>query len=513
MSSPVMPPHPAAVVGRFVAVGAPVTLVVALYGWLSFGVEGRVVVPYLLLAYLATTLASLPMLAWMVAPLRRLRHQIAQGVPQLSLPAGDVVAALRLPVRAWQLVMIQFVVALVAAPLLAHSWLPALATILRPVLVGGTAYALVCSVAQFYAMNNLTIREIAPALMTDGTLRHLPGAPLVRVWHHLVFTAVSCGLALPAFVWVAFSQGAQPTWLSNSLLAVTALSLFAFQIISVNFAVARAVGHLSERMQEVRDGHLETRARVDGLDTLAEMSSTFNTMVDGLQQRERIKETFGRYVAAQVAEEILAGRIALGGELRTATVLFSDIRGFTRMSERMTPIEVVAFLNEYLTAMVACVTDNGGVVDKFIGDAVMAVFGTPVSEGPKRDAERAVRCAMAMSERLASINQRRALEGKPAIRIGIGLHTGELVAGNIGSPQRMEYTVIGDTVNVCARLESLTKDLGRRTVLSAATAALVGDIVEVVELGNVELRGRNEAMAVHGLACEDAVAIQPEPLR
>ncbi|HEY1099914.1 MAG TPA: adenylate/guanylate cyclase domain-containing protein, partial [Myxococcota bacterium] len=182
-------------------------------------------------------------------------------------------------------------------------------------------------------------------------------------------------------------------------------------------------------------------------------------------------------------------------------VLFSDIRGFTSMSEQLAPAEVVAFLNEYLTAMVDCVIEHGGVLDKFIGDAVLAVFGVPVGTGSVAgDARAAIACAVAMGQRLDEMNARRRERGQPAIAIGIGVHTGELVAGNIGSPKRMQYTVIGDTVNVGSRLESLTKEHRRRILLSAATAALLGDSIALEEVGTVAVRGRREPLLIFGLA-------------
>ena len=177
------------------------------------------------------------------------------------------------------------------------------------------------------------------------------------------------------------------------------------------------------------------------------------------------------------------------------------------MSERLGPTEVVAFLNEYLTAMVDCVIEHGGVLDKFIGDAVLAVFGAPVGTGNvEQDARAAVACARSMGRRLDEMNARRVEEGRAPITIGIGVHTGELVAGNIGSPKRMQYTVIGDTVNVGSRLESLTKEHHRRTLLSAATVAFLGDTVALVEVGTVVVRGRNEPLVIFGLCDEGVLA-------
>jgi adenylate cyclase len=262
--------------------------------------------------------------------------------------------------------------------------------------------------------------------------------------------------------------------------------------------VAWPIGHLRDRMGDVVEGKLDRVANVGGLDTFGLLSSRFNEMVAGLRQREFLRETFGRYVTKQVAEAILAGNVELGGERRTATVLFADIRGFTTMSEQLPPEEVVAFLNRYLEAMVSCVLDHHGVLDKFIGDAVMAVFGAPVSQGsPAADALAAVRCAIAMSGALDQLNAMRTAAGSKQIEIGIGVHTGELIAGNIGSARRMEYTVVGDTVNVTSRIEGLTKTFGRRIMISDTTARLVGHQLRLEKVDTVDIRGRTGQITLH----------------
>jgi len=160
--------------------------------------------------------------------------------------------------------------------------------------------------------------------------------------------------------------------------------------------------------------------------------------------------------------------------------------------------------------MVDCVLEHGGVLDKFIGDAVLAVFGAPVGTGSiEGDARAAVACAVSMGKRLSEMNERRVAAGKPAIGIGIGVHTGELVAGNIGSPRRMQYTVIGDTVNVGSRLESLTKEHRRQTLLSAATARHVENDIALVEVGMVTVRGRSEPLQIYRLQHEERLPLVP----
>lgn len=178
-----------------------------------------------------------------------------------------------------------------------------------------------------------------------------------------------------------------------------------------------------------------------------------------------------------------------------ATVLFTDLRGFTSTSENMAPEQVVAMLNAYFERMVAVIFDCGGTLDKFIGDAILAVFGAPV---PSEDnARNALRAAVKMLEALRALNEERAGEGQPPLRMGVGVHTGQVVAGNIGSSQRMEYTVIGDTVNIASRLESLSKNYEEDIVVSEATLALAGEGFAVAGPDEVQLKGKSEATRIY----------------
>jgi class 3 adenylate cyclase len=445
-----------------------------------------------------------PVAWWLARPLGRLQAALATGTPATQLPADDIVAALRLPGRILGLVVgvtvgvgAAFSVAMLDQQAQAAPW---------PVFfIGSLCLAVITATAHGYALQRLVSTRVAPVLLADGRLDHLGPVAGYRTFHHLAGLVFTLGLAWPTLGYLVLRFGKSPGAGAVAGVVVLYVVTTTAQMFGALQAISRPAGHLRERLLEIGAGHLDTRARIDALDTFGEVSSAFNHMVDGLKQRELLKETFGRYVTQQVADEILAGRVRLGGERRTATVLFSDIRGFTTLSEQLSPEEVVAFLNEFLEMMVDCVLEHGGVLDKFIGDAVLAVFGVPVSRGSvEADARAAVACARTMGERLAALNEQRVAAGKAPIRIGIGVHTGELVAGNIGSPRRMQYTVIGDTVNVGSRLESLTKDHHRRTLLSGATAALVGDSVPLVALGTATVRGRQEPLALFGIEGEAA---------
>jgi adenylate cyclase len=218
--------------------------------------------------------------------------------------------------------------------------------------------------------------------------------------------------------------------------------------------------------------------------------------VEGRAKRH-IKQLFGRYVSRDVIDELMTNPALarLGGERREMTVLFSDIRGFTAASERGTPEAIVAQLNEYFGVMVEVLFRHRGTLDKFVGDMVMGLFGAPVADA--HHADHAVAAARDMADALDRLNARWTAEGRPPLDIGIGINSGEMIAGNIGSETIMSYTVIGDAVNLGARLESLNKDYGTRILISQATRDRLTDPVETRLIGEVTVKGRAQAVVVY----------------
>ena len=226
-----------------------------------------------------------------------------------------------------------------------------------------------------------------------------------------------------------------------------------------------------------------------------------------VRERLRIKGMFARYVSPDVVSELADSDdpIRLGGESREISVLFSDIRGFTSLSEHAAPEEMVAELNDYFSQMVEVVTDHGGTLDKFLGDGMMAIFGAPVDQPDH--AEQACRAALEMLDRLDALNQARAAAGKNELRIGIGIHTGQAVVGNIGSPLfRVDFTAIGDTVNLASRLEGATKDAGCPVLVSAETRQAVGEALSFTARGSIVVKGRTAATELFEPALEPAPA-------
>jgi adenylate cyclase len=216
-------------------------------------------------------------------------------------------------------------------------------------------------------------------------------------------------------------------------------------------------------------------------------------------QRRQLKKAFGHYVGDDVLDELVQHpeKLALGGERRTLTVFFSDIRDFTTLSEKLSPVELVAFLNTYLSPMTRAVLRQGGLLDKYIGDAVMAVFGAPV---PRVDhAEQALRCVARMHEELATLNAGALKRFGIEVAIGVGVNTGDMVVGNMGSEERFDYTVAGDAVNLASRLEGLSKVYGVYCLVGDGTRRAVGEAFTFRELELVQVKGKHEAIAVHEL--------------
>ncbi len=217
------------------------------------------------------------------------------------------------------------------------------------------------------------------------------------------------------------------------------------------------------------------------------------------EQRQSLvlKRTFGRYVSPQILDHILAHpeKVELGGERRDLTILFSDIRGFTSISEASEPEEVVEMLNEYLTRMVEILLAHGGTLDKFIGDAVMGFWNAPAAD--PLHPEHAVHCAIEMIDETARLRARWESAGKAALRIGIGINSGEAVVGNIGAEKVFGYTVIGDAVNLASRLEGKNKDYGTEIIVSEFTLARIGNAFQTVYLDDVKVKGKENAVKIY----------------
>jgi adenylate cyclase len=265
------------------------------------------------------------------------------------------------------------------------------------------------------------------------------------------------------------------------------------------------LGAIADALRRVRAGRLDEEVAVTAGDEIGVLEDGLNAMVSALRDKERILETFGRVVEPSVRDRLLAGDIEPGGEVRTVSVLFCDLRGFTALAERTPPAELVATLNEFFTVMTGWVHECGGFVDKFIGDALLVVFGLFSLDGDEVRADgaaAAVRCALGMCDRLARLNAARVAAGRPALAAKIGIHTGQVLAGTIGARERHQFTVIGDTVNVADRLQRLCHELDCDVVASETTYRLAAVRVApgaTPRSSPVALRGRDEPIRVFAL--------------
>jgi len=251
---------------------------------------------------------------------------------------------------------------------------------------------------------------------------------------------------------------------------------------------------LVRSMHEVLRGNLKHRTRIERNDEIGFLARSFNEMVDGLEEREHIRRTFGRFVSRDVAEAVLNGRVPLAGERLEVSILFQDIRGFTALSERLDPVTLLRMLNRFFTEVVAAVEAEGGVVKQFTGDGVMALFGAPAAR--EDHARRAVRAAVGIVERLGRLNEHLHADGIPALSIGVGIHTGEVVAGLIGPDERVEYGVVGEPVNLASRIESLTKDLATTILVSKDIADRLGSEFALGRAAVLPIKGKSQPVEV-----------------
>jgi len=233
-------------------------------------------------------------------------------------------------------------------------------------------------------------------------------------------------------------------------------------------------------------------------DEVGKLTESFNHMVSGLREREKIRNMFSQFVTDAVADAVLSGKVKLGGARQDISVLMSDIRAFTTLSESISAEALVSMLNRYFNHMIDAVLEFDGTLDKFIGDAVMAEFNCPLEQD--RHELRGVLCAMRMREYLHMFNEDQVARGEKTIRIGIGVHSGNAIVGNIGAEgKKLEYTAMGDVVNCASRLESQTKEVNSDLVISSASYEKCRDFIDVGEPMALHLKGRVEPLIAHKL--------------
>jgi adenylate cyclase len=370
---------------------------------------------------------------------------------------------------------------------------------------------LITTAIAFFILENVLQRKLVPHFFPQGGLYMTPKTLHIRISTRigaLIFAAnLVPFLAILSMTLGSLMYSADPAHVLRQLRSSLFLNAVLFMGVGIWLAflvsgnLRRPLEDIIRVLQKVRNGHFDEKVRVTSNDEIGYTGDSINDMTDGLIERDFIKDTFGRYVAKEVRDEVLAGRTPLDGEKKEVTVLFSDLRDFTPMTEQNDPKLVIQIMNAYFKEMAEAIKEEGGLVLQFIGDEIYAVFGAPISR--EDHPTRAFRAALAMRRRMEGINREFEKRGWPRLRHGIGIHTGEALAANIGSPDRLSYLLVGDTINLAARLQALTKEVGTDLIISATTHAHLcpqdSNAVQLKPLPDVSVKGKShpvDALAV-----------------
>lgn len=362
-----------------------------------------------------------------------------------------------------------------------------------------------------FLMADALWRDHLPTFFPDGSFEGLKVAR-ISVGQRLVVTFLLTGL-MPLLILAMVTRNGVLNAMAANLdpaAVLTRVTLTVLFIVTITFvsnillillttrSLLRPLHRLTTAMNIVAAGDLTPRLTVDSNDELGDLSYRFNAMLDELEQSQRMRDLFGRYVSKEVAEQVIKNGADLGGENVPATALFADIRDFTTLTESLPPQQVVGILNRYYTRMVDAIVEQGGWVNKFGGDSLLAVFGAPIRQPDH--ALRAVNAAWQMNRALAEFNAEQVAMNLPTITIGVGISSGEMLAGNVGGKERLEYTVIGDPVNLAARLESLTKEWKTPVLLSEHTQELLdGSTAQTQPRDRVTVKGKTQPTLVYEL--------------
>jgi len=359
----------------------------------------------------------------------------------------------------------------------------------------------------FLIENHLRCKWI-PRFFPSGRLTSVPGAvkiPIMRrirvLWGAGTMNPMVILVGTLFFTWIdAANTTLSAEELSTGIFhfTIALCSLFVLIALTLNFLVEKSIrGPVEEMLEVVKvvgSGDFSRRIEVVSNDEIGVLGDAGNEMIGGLAERERIRESFGRYVTPEIRDRILAGLIPSEGDRTTATVLFSDIRDFTPYVEENSPEEVIESMRSYFTAMQQAISSHQGLVLQYVGDGIEASFGVPVPCDVH--AEEAVAAAMGMRKALEELNRTRQQNGQPVFRHGIGIHTGPVLAGNTGSRNHLAYALIGETVNVAARIQDLTKRFQCDILISEETAALLSNRFKLRRESPLMVKGYSRAVTV-----------------
>ena len=380
---------------------------------------------------------------------------------------------------------------------------------IKAILISSWAFALFSGMTawtlSYLAIEILNRTVLLPRVFPEGHVKRegfsfRPSFKHLMIFCFVVTSIFPVVILLSSLISVQINNGIK---LHRGVIIVSMLLLIISFIITLSLSklILNPLKNLTLASKRIQSGDYKTRVGVVTSDELGDLADSFNDMADSLAEKEFMRDTFGKIVDPEVRDYLMSGAgkkslgETLGGETREVTVLFCDIRSFTAMSEKMAAAEVVSLLNRYFTALGQCITSHHGIINKYIGDAIMAIFGAPVSL--PNSALDAFEAALDMRQTLVKLNNDFKKDGLPELKFGIGIHTGPVFAGTIGAETRMEYTVIGDTVNTASRLESLCKTYSTDLLISESSAEKIGDKDNLKFVAEAEIRGKTEAMKVY----------------
>ena len=355
-------------------------------------------------------------------------------------------------------------------------------------------------------------RRSIPKFFPEGDLSHVKDAFKLHVHYRLLIAFVAISLVPLPLLGIAAYTKAQELHNADAITRAQLLSSLSMEIIIITvicviFSIALSafvstsvsipLHKLENAMKEVEKGNLDVRVEIVSNDEIGSVTEGFNLMLKGLKESESIKDSFGKYVSQEIRDEILKGRISLDGEMKRATLLFSDLRGFTPLVESMHPKKVVTIMNQYFTQMTEAIKENRGLVLQYVGDEIEAVFGAPVSYEDHMDM--AVKAALEMRRRLIELNKNFEKQGVNPLQHGIGIHTGAVLAGNIGSKDRISYALVGDTVNLASRIQGLTREFSCDIIFSQTTNSLLTGNFIAEQLSAVNVKGKKEKVLIYKL--------------
>ena len=352
----------------------------------------------------------------------------------------------------------------------------------------------------FFAVELATAAALLPVFFQADNPARVPGTRPLSIkarglfW---AFSAVVCPVvSLVLLLLVPDAARTIPSF--GILVAVVAITFGLVTSWMLARWISAPIRHLQMAASRVAEGRLDARVHLLRADDFGILIERFNQMVDGLREREHLQQTFGRHVGHDAAKHILRQSDAVAGREQWISVMFVDVRGFTKHAAEHSPQEVVAVLNLFFREAVDCVESGGGMINKFLGDGFMALFG--IGSDGDQHATQALRTGQAILRRIEQIRKELELAGWPGLEIGIGVNTGPAIVGSIGSPKRQEYTAIGDTVNVAARVESLTKPLNQPLVITAATREQLQGCFQIDPLPPQWVKGKTEPLEVFAVA-------------